>query len=192
MAEKAPCSCGCGKLVSASTDHCHHARKTTPCTKATCLAGTTIPLVKLHQSCEKSPPRKQQKTNSGPLPPLEIQDRGTIHMSSSGVNDVPPMANTVLDMETLDPPQPPLSPVYSETEGIEPVVNPCTEAWTNTSHYRATVEDATLSRGQARLGQGHFCWPLTLALRAGPLSTGPGLGSAWPQATQVGPGLGQG
>ena len=142
MAEKAPCSCGCGKLVSASTDHCHRAGKTTPCTKATRLAGTTTPLVKLHQSREKSPPRKRQKTNPGPLPPLEIQDRGTIHASGSGVNDVPPMANAALDMETLDPPQPPLSPVHSETEGIEPVVNPCAEAWTNASRYRATVEDA--------------------------------------------------
>jgi hypothetical protein len=142
MAEKAPCSCGCGKLVSASTDHHHRAGKTTPCTKATRLAGTTTPLVKLHQSREKSPPRKRQKTDSGPLPPLEIQDRGTIHASGSGVNDVPPMANTALDMETLDPPQPALSPVYSETEGIEPVVNPCAEAWTNASRYRATVEDA--------------------------------------------------
>jgi len=142
MAEKAPCSCGCGKLVSASTDHRHRTGKTTPCTKATRLAGTTTPLVKLHQSREKSPPRKRQKTNSGPLPPLEIQDRGTIHTSGSGVNDVPPMANAALDMETLDPPQPPLSPVHSETEGIEPVVNPCAEAWTNASRYRATVEDA--------------------------------------------------
>ena len=52
------------------------------------------------------------------------------------------MANTALDMETLDPFQPPLSPVYSETEGIEPIVNPCAEAWTNTSRYQATVKDA--------------------------------------------------
>jgi hypothetical protein len=27
-------------------------------------------------------------------------------------------------------------------EGIEPVVNPCAEAWTNASCYWATVEDA--------------------------------------------------
>lgn len=71
----------------------------------------------------------------------KIQDRETIHMSSSHVNNVPPMANMALDMETLNPPQPPLSPVYSETKGIEPVVNPCTEAWTNASCYWATVKD---------------------------------------------------
>ena len=27
-------------------------------------------------------------------------------------------------------------------EGIDPVVNPCAEAWTNASRYRVTVEDA--------------------------------------------------
>jgi hypothetical protein len=47
-----------------------------------------------------------------------------------------------VDMESMNPPLPPISPNHSETEGIEPVVNPCAEAWTNTSRYRATVEDA--------------------------------------------------
>ena len=47
-----------------------------------------------------------------------------------------------VDMESVNPPLPPLSSNHSETEDIEPVVNPCAEAWTNASHYQATVEDA--------------------------------------------------
>ena len=35
-----------------------------------------------------------------------------------------------------------------------------------------TATASTLSGGQARPGQGHFCWPLTLALRARPRSAG--------------------
>jgi hypothetical protein len=144
MAEKAPCSCGCGKLVSASTDYRHRAGKTTPRAKATCLASQSITATttKFHPSREISPQRKRQRTNSGPLPPLEIQDREAIHVSGSSVNDVPPTANMAVDMESVNPPLPPLSPNHSETEAIESVVNPCAEAWTNASHYRATVEDA--------------------------------------------------
>jgi hypothetical protein len=144
MAEKAPCSCGCSKLVSALTDYCHHAGKTTPRAKATCLASQSITATttEFHPSCEISPQRKQQRTNSGPLPPLEIQDREAIHVSGSSVNDVPPTASITVDMESVNPPLPPLSPNHSETEAIESVVNPCAEAWTNASHYRATVEDA--------------------------------------------------
>ena len=63
-------------------------------------------------------------------------------MSCSSVNDVPPTANMAVDMESMNPPLPPLLPNHSETESIEPVVNPSAEAWTNASHYRATVEDA--------------------------------------------------
>jgi hypothetical protein len=47
-----------------------------------------------------------------------------------------------VDMESVNPPLPPLLPNHSETESIEPVVNPCAEAWTNASRHRATVEDA--------------------------------------------------
>ena len=139
MAEKAPCSCGCGKLVSASTDHRHRAGKTTPRAKATGLAsqGITATTAKFHPSRKNSPQRKRQRTNPGPLAPLEIQDRGAIH--ASGVNDVPPTANMAVDMESVNPP---LSPNHAETGGIEPVVNPCAEAWTNAYRYRATVENA--------------------------------------------------
>jgi hypothetical protein len=63
-------------------------------------------------------------------------------MSGSSVNDVPPTANMAVDMESVNPPLPPLSPNHSKTEAIESVVNPCAEAWTNASCYRATVEDA--------------------------------------------------
>jgi hypothetical protein len=144
MAKKLLCSCGCSKLVSASTDYCHHAGKTTPCAKAMCLSSQSITATttKFHLSHKNSPQRKRQSTNTGPLPPLEIQNREAIHASGSSVNDVPPMANMAVNMESVNPPLPPLSPNYSETEGIEPVVNPCAEAWTNASHYQATVEDA--------------------------------------------------
>ena len=118
MAEKAPCSCGCGKLVSASTDHRHRAGKTTPRAKAT-SGQSIIVATKFHPSPNNSPQRKQQRTISGPLLPLEIQDRGAIHASGSSVNGVLPTANMA-----------------------EPVVNPCAEAWTNASRHRATVEDA--------------------------------------------------
>ena len=138
MAEKAPCSCGCGKLVSASTDHRHRAGKTTPRAKATSLTTTN----KSHPSSKNFPPRKRQKTNPDPPAPLKIQDRGAIHASGSSVNDVPRTANMAVDMEGLNPPLPPLSPNNSEIEVIEPVVNLCAEAWTNASRYRATVEDA--------------------------------------------------
>jgi hypothetical protein len=47
-----------------------------------------------------------------------------------------------VDMESVNPPLFSLSPTHSETESIEPFVNPCAEAWTNASRYRATVEDA--------------------------------------------------
>src|SRR5882762_595617 len=139
MAEKAPCSCGCGKLVSASTDHRHRAGKTTPRAKATGLASQSITATtaKFHPSLKNSPQKKRQRTNPGPLAPLEIQDRGAIH--SSCVNDVPPTANMAVDMESVNPP---LSPNHAETGGIEPVVNPCAEAWTNAYRYRATVENA--------------------------------------------------
>ena len=43
---------------------------------------------------------------------------------------------------------------------------------------RRTNEAPTLSKGRAGPGPTHFSWPLTLALRAGPLSAGPGPGSA--------------
>ena len=148
MAQKAPCSCGCGKLVSASTDYCHRAGKTTPRAKATCLASQSITATatKFHPR-KNSPQRKRQRTNPGPLPPLKIQDRGPIHTSGSSLNDVPPTANMAVNMESVNPPLPPLSPNHSETEGIEPVVNPCAEAWTNASRYRATVEDADSDEG---------------------------------------------
>ena len=144
MAQKAPCSCGCGKLVSASTDYRHRAGKITPRAKATSLASQSITATtaKLHPSRNNSPQRKRQRTNLGPLPPLEIQDRGAIHASGSSLNDVPPTANMAVDMESVNPPLPPSTPNYSETEGIEPVVNPCAEAWTNASRYWAAVEDA--------------------------------------------------
>ena len=142
MAEKAPCSCGCGKLVSASTDHRHRAGKTTPRAKATSSQSIIATTTKFHPSRKISPQRKRQRTNSGPLPALEIQDRGAIHASSSSVNGVPPTANMAVDMESVNPPLPLLLPNNSETENIEPVVNPCAEAWTNASRYRATVEDA--------------------------------------------------
>lgn len=62
-----------------------------------------------------------------------------------GVNDVPPTAADNVDTQFLDP-LPPLSPIHPEIEGIdleiEPVLNPCAEAWTNASRYWATVEDA--------------------------------------------------
>ena len=138
MTEKAPCSCGCGKQVSASTDHRHRAGKTTPRVKATSLTTTN----KSHPSRKNSPPRKRQRTNPGPPAPLNIQDRGAIHGSGSSVNDVPRTPNRAVDIEGLNPPLPPLSPNNSETEVIEPVVNLCAEAWTNASRYRATVEDA--------------------------------------------------
>ena len=131
MTEKAPCSCGCGKLVSASTDHRHRAGKTTPRVKATSLTTTN----KFHQSRKNSPPRKRQRTYPGPLA-LNIQDRGAIH--SSGSSDGPRTANMAADNSSL----PPLLPINSETEDIEPIVNLCAEAWTNASRYRATVEDA--------------------------------------------------
>jgi hypothetical protein len=144
MAKKTPCSCGCGKLVSASTDHRHRAGKTTPRAKATCLTSQSITATttKFHPPRKNSPQRKRQRTNSGPLPPLEIQDRGAICASGSSANDVPPAANLAVDMESVNPPLPPLSPNHSETERIEPVVNPCAEAWANAPRYRATVEDA--------------------------------------------------
>jgi hypothetical protein len=144
MAEKAPCSCGCGKFVSTSTDYRHRAGKITPRGKATRLASQSITATttKFHQSREISPQRKRQRKNPGPLSPLKIQDRGAIHASGSSVNDVPPTANTAVDIESVNPPLPPLSPNHSETEDIEPVVNFCAEAWTNASRYRATVEDA--------------------------------------------------
>jgi hypothetical protein len=136
MAEKAPCSCGCGKLVSASTDYRHRAGKTTPRAKATCFSSQSITAAttKFHPSRENSPQRKRRRTILGPLPPLKIQDREAIHASGS--------ANMAVDMESVNPPLPPLSSNHSETEGIDPVVNPCAEAWTNASRYRATVEDA--------------------------------------------------
>lgn len=142
MAEKAPCSCGCGKLVSASTDHRHRAGKTTPRAKATSSQSITVTTTKFHPPRENSPQRKRQRTNPGPLPPLENQDRGAIHTSGPSVNEVPPTANMAVDMESLNPPLSSISPNHSETESIEPVVNPCAEAWTNASRYRATVEDA--------------------------------------------------
>jgi hypothetical protein len=144
MAEKTPCSCGCGKLVSASTDYRHRAGKTTPRAKATCLASqsTTATTTKFHPSCENSSQRKRQRTNPGSLQPLEIQDRDAIHASSSSVNDVLPTANMTVDMESVNQSLPPLLPNRSETAGVEPVVNPCAEAWTNASRYRATVKDA--------------------------------------------------
>jgi hypothetical protein len=148
MAEKAPCSCGCGKLVSGSTDHRHRAGKTTPRAKATCLTSreitATTTTTKFHLSRENSPQRKRQRTNPGPLPPLKIQDRGAIRASGSSVNDVPPTANMAVDMESVNAPLSPLLPNHSETETgtIEPAVNPCAEAWTNAFRYRATVEDA--------------------------------------------------
>jgi hypothetical protein len=144
MAQKAPCSCGCGKLVSASTDYRHRAGKTTPRAKATRLASQSITATttKFHPSRNNSPQRKRQRTKPGPLQPLEIQDRGAIQASGSSVNDVPPTANMSVDMESMNPPLPPLSPNHSETEGVEPVVNPCAEAWTNASRYWAAVEDA--------------------------------------------------
>ena len=140
MAEKVPCSCGCGKLVSASTDYRHRTGKIIPRAKATCLASQSITVIttKFHPSRENSPQRKRRRTNPGPLPPLEIQYRGAIHASGSSVNDVRP----AVDMEGVNPPLSPLSPNHSETEDIEPVVNPCAEAWTNASRYRATVEAA--------------------------------------------------
>jgi hypothetical protein len=102
MAGKTPCSCGCGKLVSDSTDYRHRAGKTTPRAKATRLASQSITTTNFHPSRENSPQRKRQRTNPGP----------------------------------------PLPRNHSEMEDIEPVVNPCAEAWTNASRYRATVEDA--------------------------------------------------
>jgi hypothetical protein len=130
MAQKAPCSCGCGKLASASTDYCHHAGKTTPHAKAMCIASQSITATtaKFHLSGNNSPKRKQQKRNLGPILPLKIQDRGAIHASGSSVNDVPPTANMAVNMESVNLPLPLLSPNHSETEGIEPVVNPCAEA----------------------------------------------------------------
>ena len=144
MAQKAPCSCGCGKLVSALTDYCHHLGKTMPHAKATCLASQslTATTTKFHPSHNNSPQRKWQRTNPGPPPPLEIQDRGAIHTSGWSVNDVLSTANMAVDMESVNPPLPPLSSNHSETEDIEPVVNPCAEAWTSTSHYWAAVGDA--------------------------------------------------
>ena len=50
----------------------------------------------------------------------------------------------------------------------------------------------TLSKGQAGPGLTHFCWPLALALRVGPMFAGPGPGSAWPRASRARSGLGQG
>jgi hypothetical protein len=140
MAEEVPCSCGCGKLVSALTDHRHHAGMTTPHAKATCLTSQSITG---NPSRKNSHQRKRQRTNLGRLPPLKIQDRGTIHTSGSSVNDVPPTADMAVDMENMNPPLPPLLPNYSETESIEPVVNSCAEAWTNASRYWATVEEST-------------------------------------------------
>src|SRR5271163_4675124 len=137
MAEKAPCSCGCGKLVSASTDHRHRAGKTTPRAKATSSQSIAATTTKFHASRKNSPQRKRQRTNPGPLPPLEIQDRGAIHASGSSVN-VPRTGNMGVDMESLNLPLPPLTPNNSETEGVE-FVNHCAEAWTNASRYRATV-----------------------------------------------------
>jgi hypothetical protein len=144
MAKKSPCSCGCGKLVSALTDYCHRAKKTTPRAKTMCLASQSITATttKFHPSHENSPQRKQQRTNMGPLPPLEIQNREAIHVSGSSVNDVPPTANMAVNMQSVNPPLPPLSPNHSKTEDIEPVVNYCAEAWTKASRYQATVEDA--------------------------------------------------
>jgi hypothetical protein len=144
MVQKAPCSCGCGRLVSASTDYRHRAGKTTPRAKATCLASQSITATtaKFNPSRKNSPQRKRQRTNPGPLGPLEIQDRGTIHASGSSVYGVPPTANMAVDVEGVDRPLSAPSPNYSEMEGIEPVVNPCAEAWENASRYRAAVEDA--------------------------------------------------
>jgi hypothetical protein len=73
MAEKALCSCGCGRLVSASTDYRHRAGKTTLLAQATCLASQSITATttKFHPTRENSPQRKRQRTNPGPLPPLE-------------------------------------------------------------------------------------------------------------------------
>ena len=51
---------------------------------------------------------------------------------------------------------------------------------------------ATPSKGLAGPGSTHFCWPLALALRVGPIFAGPGPGSAWPQASRAGSGPGQG
>jgi hypothetical protein len=47
-----------------------------------------------------------------------------------------------VDMESLNASLSPLLPNHSETETIEPAVNPCAEAWTNAFRYRATVDDA--------------------------------------------------
>jgi hypothetical protein len=47
-----------------------------------------------------------------------------------------------VDMKSMNPPLPLLSPNHSEMEGIEPVVNSCAEAWTNNSRYWAAVENA--------------------------------------------------
>src|SRR5271155_23380 len=120
MAKKGSCSCGCGKLVSASTDYRHRAGKTTPRAKGTCLASQSITATttKFHASRKNSPQRKRQRTNPGPLPPLEIQDRGAIHASGSSVN-VPRTGNMAVNMESLDLPLPPLSPNNSEMEGVE-------------------------------------------------------------------------
>ena len=49
------------------------------------------------------------------------------------------------------------------------------ESWRILLHIAAVI---TLSKGRAGPGPTHFSWPLTLALRAGPLSAGPGPGSA--------------
>ena len=142
MVEKAPCSCGCGKLVSASTDHRHRAGKTTPRAKATSSQSFIATTTEFHPSRKSSPQRKRQRTNSGSLPSLKIQDRGPTHASGSSVNGVPPTANMAVEMESVNPPLHPLLPNHLETESIEPVINPCAEAWTNASRYRATVEDA--------------------------------------------------
>ena len=117
MAEKAPCSCGCGKPVSASTDHRHRAGKTTPRAKATSSQSITATTTKFHASRKNSPQRKRQSTNRGLL-------------------------NMAVNMESVNPPLFSLSPDHSETESIEPVVNPCAEAWKNASRYWAAVEDA--------------------------------------------------
>ena len=104
MAEKAPCSCGCGKLVSASTDYRHRAGKTTPRAKAMCLASQSITATttKFHPSRQNSPQRKRQRTNPGPLSPLEIQDRDAIHASGLSVNDVPPLSPDRATVEDAD------------------------------------------------------------------------------------------
>jgi hypothetical protein len=86
--------------------------------------------------------KKVTKNKFGSSATSRNQGRGTNHASGSSDNEVPPTANMAVDMESVNPSLPSLSLNHSETESIEPVVNPCAEAWTNTFCYRATLEGA--------------------------------------------------